>query len=383
MPRARTDADLRVVGGREAPRRGRGRRTHAGPARRPAARTPTRRPHRRPPPQRSRTPVLPHESLRRGIELRHRREARTRFAGWLVVHPRHRSRGRCAGHLGTAQQLHAPPRCGRDAAGRRRDRPHARCSRWPRPCTPTACRSRLHLFARSADHVAFAERLDAARTDRSCAISDCRPTETGRTLADVLADAAPDAQVYICGPGPMLDAARTTASEAGWPDAAVHFEYFRNDTEIDDSTAFTIDLARSGLTLEVPSGSTILDVLRANGVPMPSSCEQGACGTCIVGVIEGEPLHQDVYLNASEHDAGRRIATCVSRARSEPPDPRHLRATDDPALQLRPLRELLQATTAAEPPRRGRTSRFPSTSSRAGNTRAPTSRRSTRSGTFR
>jgi len=47
-----------------------------------------------------------------------------------------------------------------------------------------------------------------------------------------------------------------------------------------------------------------------------SSCEQGACGTCEVTVIEGEPEHQDVYLNDSEKLAGQRIMTCVSRAKS-------------------------------------------------------------------
>ena len=60
-----------------------------------------------------------------------------------------------------------------------------------------------------------------------------------------------------------------------------------------------------------------LEVLRANGVQMPSSCEQGACGTCLVHVIDGTPDHQDVYMSDAEHTAGDRIATCVSRALSE------------------------------------------------------------------
>lgn len=175
---------------------------------------------------------------------------------------------------------------------------------------------RLHVFARSADHVAFADRL-ADLGDQVQTHLGLSPDDTGRRLADLLAGPVTDRRVYLCGPGPMLDAARAEAAQAGWPDAAVHFEYFRNDTEIDDSTSFTISLARSGLTLEVPAGRTILDVLRANAVPLPSSCEQGACGTCIVGVIEGDPHHQDVYLNAGERARGTRIATCVSRARSD------------------------------------------------------------------
>ena len=76
-------------------------------------------------------------------------------------------------------------------------------------------------------------------------------------------------------------------------------------------------MARSALTVTVPSGSTILEVLRESGVRMPSSCEQGACGTCVATVIEGEPDHQDVYLNDSDHQAGDRIMTCVSRSLSD------------------------------------------------------------------
>jgi ferredoxin len=142
------------------------------------------------------------------------------------------------------------------------------------------------------------------------------PDDTGSTLTQLLAEYDGAYHVYVCGPGPMLEATRDIAADAGWPDDAVHFEYFKNTTEIDDSSTFEISLARSALTLDVPGGKTILEVLRDNGVPMPSSCEQGACGTCSVNVLEGEPDHQDVHLNKSEKAAGNRIMTCVSRAKS-------------------------------------------------------------------
>lgn len=46
----------------------------------------------------------------------------------------------------------------------------------------------------------------------------------------------------------MLEAARREAAAAGWPDDHVHFEYFKNTTEIDDSSTFEVALARSALT---------------------------------------------------------------------------------------------------------------------------------------
>ena len=84
----------------------------------------------------------------------------------------------------------------------------------------------------------------------------------------------------------------------------MHFEYFKNTKMIDDSSRFEIALARSAMTLHVPAGQTILEVMREAGVDMPSSCEQGACGTCLATVMEGEPDHQDVYLNDTEKRRG-------------------------------------------------------------------------------
>jgi ferredoxin len=142
------------------------------------------------------------------------------------------------------------------------------------------------------------------------------PEATGAAIRELLSAHRPATHVYICGPGPMLEAARRIAAECGWPDAAVHFEYFKNTHEIDVSSSFEVALARSVMTLPVPAGRTILEVLRENGIDMPSSCEQGACGTCLATVLEGEPDHQDVYLNDSEKRGGQKIITCVSRAKS-------------------------------------------------------------------
>ena len=174
----------------------------------------------------------------------------------------------------------------------------------------------LHVFARSDDHVAFAELVDGLgeAVTRHIGLS---PAETGAALEALLADPGPHEHAYVCGPGPMLDAARRIAAAAGRADDTVHFEYFANPTEIDDSTTFTVDLARSALSLEVAAGATVMEVLRSNGVEVASSCETGACGTCRVAVLDGEPVHNDVYLNDTEKQQGDQMMVCVSRARSD------------------------------------------------------------------
>ena len=45
-------------------------------------------------------------------------------------------------------------------------------------------------------------------------------------------------------------------------------------------------------------------------------CEQGVCGTCLTGVLEGEPDHRDIYLTDEEKQAGDKMLPCVSRAKS-------------------------------------------------------------------
>lgn len=173
----------------------------------------------------------------------------------------------------------------------------------------------LHCFARSQEGLAFPERLQTLG-DHVRSHLDLTPAGTEDSIRALLSDYRPRVQVYMCGPPPMLDATRRIAAELGWPEAQVHFEYFKNDHAIDNSSRFEVALARSVMTLEVPPGKTILQVIRESGISVPSSCEQGACGTCIATVLEGEPDHQDVYLNEAEKRSGTKIITCVSRAKS-------------------------------------------------------------------
>jgi ferredoxin-NADP reductase/nitrite reductase/ring-hydroxylating ferredoxin subunit len=171
----------------------------------------------------------------------------------------------------------------------------------------------FHYFVQSEDHAAF--KTVMGEFDRALTVhKGLAPDETGTKLREILNEPGQARHVYICGPGPMLESALEIAREQGWADEAVHFEYFKNTTEIDDTSSFEIDLARSALSLTVPAGQTILQVLRENGINMGSSCEQGACGTCRCGVIEGEVNHQDVYLSPAEKTEGKSIMTCVSRA---------------------------------------------------------------------
>lgn len=173
----------------------------------------------------------------------------------------------------------------------------------------------LHAFARSPEHLPFAEALHSLG-DSVVRHLGLDAEATAATLGSILAGSASKHEVYVCGPPVMLDLARRLAAEAGWPEQQVHFEYFKNETVIDDQSSFEIALARSAVTLQVPAGKTIVSVLREHGIGITTSCEQGACGTCRVAVIDGVPDHQDVHLSAGEKAKGDCLMACVSRAKS-------------------------------------------------------------------
>jgi ferredoxin len=73
-----------------------------------------------------------------------------------------------------------------------------------------------------------------------------------------------------------------------------------------------VDLAKSGKSLFVPKGSTILQVLRDNGVSVISSCERGVCAACETRVIAGIPDHRDSILSKQERAANKTMFVCCS-----------------------------------------------------------------------
>ena len=154
----------------------------------------------------------------------------------------------------------------------------------------------LHYFAQSDDHIAFPEVLDhlPAGLTKHLGLS---PAQTTDKLQEITENYLTTSHAYVCGPGPMIEAARALATESGWPEEAVHFEYFKNESAQDDTSTFEVLLARRNETLVVNAGVSLLESLRSAGVDMPSSCEQGVCGTCMVTVLDGEPDHQDVYFS--------------------------------------------------------------------------------------
>jgi vanillate monooxygenase ferredoxin subunit len=115
----------------------------------------------------------------------------------------------------------------------------------------------------------------------------------------------------------LMDAMLGAARGAGWSEARLHHEYFGADVapRAGDG-AFEVQLASSGRVIAVPAARSVLAALADAGVVVPSSCEQGVCGTCLTRVIDGVPDHRDQYLLPDEQAANDQFLPCCSRAKS-------------------------------------------------------------------
>jgi len=131
-------------------------------------------------------------------------------------------------------------------------------------------------------------------------------------LASELGTPQPDTLVYCCGPGPLLDAVEERCAQ--WPKGSLHVERFQPKVqETGTDTEFEVVLERSGRTLTVPAGVSVLDTVRSAGVEVLFSCTEGTCGTCETDVLEGTPDHRDSVLTDEEREAGETMLICVSR----------------------------------------------------------------------
>ncbi|SFF74554.1 PDR/VanB family oxidoreductase [Blastococcus tunisiensis] len=136
-------------------------------------------------------------------------------------------------------------------------------------------------------------------------------------LAGFLGDPRPGVRLYSCGPAPLLAAMETVT--AGWPRYALRTERFLAEERGAPvrTTPFEVELARTGVTVTVPPGVSVLDAVGEAGVEVLSSCRQGICGTCECGVLAGDPDHRDSLLDDEERAAGDTMYICVSRSRSD------------------------------------------------------------------
>ncbi|WP_028311660.1 PDR/VanB family oxidoreductase [Derxia gummosa] len=173
----------------------------------------------------------------------------------------------------------------------------------------------LHYCGRSRAGCAFVDELAAAPFAARVHLHfDDERGATGPLDAAALFGAAPaGGHVYTCGPEGFMTWVLDSARAAGIPEARLHQEHFQATAEA-GGRPFEVVAKRSGRTVTVGAGETLVAALARIGIRVQVSCEQGICGTCMCDVLEGRPDHRDAFLTDEERDSNELIIACRSRA---------------------------------------------------------------------
>lgn len=164
-------------------------------------------------------------------------------------------------------------------------------------------------------HAIFHERLEAlAARHASFEHAAVFTADTGRPDAATLAGLLrpdPQAQVYLCGPQALMDAADAGLRAAGCEAARIRRERFvpaprhqPRPTEPQD-----IFFRRSERTVTQQPGETILEAGMRAGLRLDFSCTVGGCGHCKVRLVDGAVrLDEPNCLTPEERSAGYTLA---------------------------------------------------------------------------
>ncbi|RJL12339.1 hybrid-cluster NAD(P)-dependent oxidoreductase [Paracoccus siganidrum] len=127
--------------------------------------------------------------------------------------------------------------------------------------------------------------------------------------------------VYCCGPEPFMQAVRDILHGLGYDMARYHQESFGGppaeaetvpeDVVPQEDAQAEITFASSGKTARCTETDTILATARAAGIPIPSGCGMGICGTCQVQKLSGQVhMVHNGGITDEDVEAGYILACC-------------------------------------------------------------------------
>ena len=137
-------------------------------------------------------------------------------------------------------------------------------------------------------------------------------------LARIVGEPRADVLIYSCGPEGLLSAIESVC--APWPKGTLHLERFSAKPQgpADPATdgSFEVIAEKSGVTVTVAEGTSIIDALEAVGVEVLSSCQEGVCGTCETKILAGIADHRDSLLTEEERAENEYMMICVGRSKT-------------------------------------------------------------------
>ena len=169
----------------------------------------------------------------------------------------------------------------------------------------------LHYIARNAEKAALYDEISRKRLPGTIYFHFTKGTGSSRKyLKDLLERDDGESHLYCCGPSGMIESFLHHTQSL--PAERVHFEFFSAQKEVSTDGGFHVELAKSGKTIIVDRGKTILDTLLENDIAIMNSCREGICGACEVKLIDGQADHRDSILSDDEKKANKSIFVCCS-----------------------------------------------------------------------
>lgn len=167
-----------------------------------------------------------------------------------------------------------------------------------------------HFLENEAEEIElFNGRLDRAKCDE---------------VFSGLIDAETADAIFICGPGPMMDAAEAALAAKGVAKERIFIERFTTSELSADQIAknealqraaagtmltVTLDGRRSRVPFDAGKGN-ILESVQASGLPAPYACKGGVCTTCRAQVTAGTVAMKKNYGLTEQEVADGYVLTC-------------------------------------------------------------------------
>ncbi len=127
-----------------------------------------------------------------------------------------------------------------------------------------------------------------------------------------------DTTVFCCAPEGLLRASREACASLGIEADRFFEEAFgapAQSTEERRGITHAVRFARSGRTLEVDEGETLLGAAERAGIALPSGCKRGMCRACACPLVSGE-IQVGAQSSRTSGDSQGRVTLCNSFPRS-------------------------------------------------------------------
>ena len=122
------------------------------------------------------------------------------------------------------------------------------------------------------------------------------PGMRGRVTLPMLREVVPDAadrEVFMCGPTPYMETVRGLLADVGAHPHRCHEESFALSAPVPSLAAgtgvtHTVELRRSARSFVCDEETPLLVAAAEAGITLPSSCQEGVCGTCKTTMLAGK-----------------------------------------------------------------------------------------------